>query len=136
MQIDKETRNLIKEAIKALVAQKVKLTRERREYKLVTRGKEPEGKRLAFFENIDYSRSSLKHDIRHGLLLYGYVRGMDYERLEPKVREGNEPVASDICLFGDKHAVPDLNKTDVLNWLCGEKSLFQWKRRDEKSEAA
>jgi hypothetical protein len=136
MQIDKETRTLIKEAIKALVAQKVNLTRERREYKLATRGKEPEGKRTAFFESIDHARSSLKHDIRHSLLLYGYVRGMDYERLEPKVREGNEPVASDVCLFGDEHGVPDLNKTDVLDWLCGEKSPYEWKRPQDAEEAA
>ena len=136
MQINKETRTQIKERIKALVAQKVKLTRELREYKLESRGKEPEGKRLAFFENIDYSRAGLKHDIRHGLLLYGYLRGFDYKRLEPKVRKGNEPSASDICLFGDQHDELALGAVSLEHWLKGEPSPHQWKRRDDESEAA
>lgn len=131
MQINKETKKQIKKAIKALVAQKVKLTRERQEYKLETRGKEPEGKRLAFFENIDESRSGLKHEIRHGLLLYAYVRGMDYERLEPKVRDGNEPSPSDVCLYGDKLGELDLNKLDIQEWLNGSPSPFQRPRREE-----
>lgn len=136
MQIDKETRTQIKKRIKALVAQKVKLTRERREYKLESRGKEPEGKRLAFFENIDYSRSGLKHDIRHGLLLYGYLRGLDYKRLEPKVREGNEPSTIDICLFGQQNGDLTINGDHVQRWLDGEKSPCSWKRRGDRSEAA
>ena len=131
MQIDKETRTHIRNNIKALVERKVKLTRERREYKLASRGKEPEGKRLAFFEDIDYSRSGLKHEIRHGLLLYAYVRGMDYERLEPKVREGNEPSSSDVCLYGDKLGELDLNKLDIQEWLNGSPSPFQRPRREE-----
>ncbi len=37
---------------------------------------------------------------RNELLAYAYLRGMPYKRVEPKVREGNEPRAEDIlfCL--------------------------------------
>jgi len=136
MTIDKEARNSIKEAIKSLVGRKISLTRERREYKLETRGSVNESTRLAFFENIDYDRATHKHDIRHGLLLYGYIRGRDYKQLEPKVREDNDPSASDICLFGDKHGELALRQTDLSSWLAGGASPHKRKRPQDTEEAA
>lgn len=136
MTIDKETRSLIKNSIKPLVEQKMKLTRERHEYKLKTRGDVAESKRLSFFEHIDYVRSDLKHDIRHGLLLYGYIRGRDYKQLEPKVRKGNEPSASDICLFGGTHGNLAMPQAEIASWLKGESSPHQWKRPQDTKEAA
>ena len=136
MTIDKETRSLIKNSIKPLVEEKVNLTRERHEYKLKTRGNVAENERLSFFESIDDTRSGLKHDIRHGLLLYGYIRGRDYKQLESKVRKGNEPSASDICLFGGSHSDLGILQTEIEGWLEGKASPHQWKRPQDTEEAA
>ena len=136
MNIQKTHRETIKETIKRLVDEKVRMTRERREYKLLTRGKVAEIDRLRFFSDIDSRRADFKHEIRHGLLLYGYVRGRDYKRLEAKVGDGNEPSASDICLFGDHHAELDFRTTDVQDWLDGAPSQHQWKRSHDAEEAA
>jgi hypothetical protein len=86
----------LKTHIKTNVDKKIHLTRERREYKLSTRGEVPEGQRRCFFEGIDDDRSLLKAEIRHSLLAYAYARGLPYRALEAKVREGNAPDARHI----------------------------------------
>jgi hypothetical protein len=86
----------LKAHIKTTVDKKISLTRERREYKLRTRGKVPEVERWCFFASIDDDRSITKGEIRHSLLAYAYVRNRPYRTLEAKVREGNEPSARHI----------------------------------------
>ena len=75
-----------KTELKDAVARKVSLTRQRVEYKLSSRGSVPEHERLAWFRHIDWKRQEAKSDIRYLHLAYGYLRGQDYKRMEPKTR--------------------------------------------------
>ena len=128
----------LKAHIKETVEEKVALTRERREYKLATRGKVDEGTRRSWFGDIDGRRWEKKWDIRMALLAYGFLRGRDYKRLEPKVRKGNEPSWSDIECIIESHAseaLDDFTKADLKEWLKGAPSPFVRKRDDEEKAA-
>jgi hypothetical protein len=128
----------LKAHIKETVEEKVALTRERREYKLATRGKVDESARRSWFWDIDGRRWEKKWDIRMALLAYGFLRGRDYKRLEPKVREGNEPSWSDIeCVIEAQvdDASDDFSKADLKEWLKGAPSPFARKRDDEEKAA-
>jgi len=140
MNTDKETSALLKETIKTLVDQKVKLTRDRCEYKLRTRpllqtGETTEGKRRRFFGNIDSDRAHLKYTIRHSLLLYGYIRGRSYDQIEPKCRKGNSPSWPTILKIAGKSGF-EITENQCMEWLAGEPSPHRRERRDDNSEAA
>jgi len=111
--------------LKDAVARKVALTRERVEYKLKTRGNVPENERRGWFERMDSERSSRKYDIRHLHLAYGYLRGQDYKRMEPKAKR--EPYASVIVGNLERWLGKDAEHVDdnaVKNWLGGAPSPF------------
>ena len=139
MTIDRETRTNIKDSIKALVERKVALTRERRAYKLRTRpllqtGEITEGERRSAFGDFDAMRADLKIEIRHGLLLYGYIRGRDYKQVERRCAEDNMPSSGDVGLFADGHLI--LTMAQIDRWFEGEPSPHRWKRPDVAVEAA
>lgn len=132
MTIDKETQANIKGTIKTLVEQKVTLTRKRREYKLHTRGKVGLEERLRFFESIDHKRSTLKYDIRHRLLLYGFLRGRHYKQIERHCSDGNKPSASVILSFNN---ILELSEDMITSWLDGAPSPH-WRRLADEAVAA
>ena len=109
----------LKEHTKTVVAKKIRLTRERRKYKLESRGKVPEPQRWGFFADIDDERSTLKAEIRHSLLAYAYLRRRSYRALEAKVREDNAPSATHIFgilrRFGVKDRATELGA--IQQWL-------------------
>ena len=114
-----------KTELKDAVAHKVALTRERVTYKLKTRGNVPENERRSWFERMDSERSAVKHDIRHLHLAYGYLRGQNYKRMEPKAK--HEPYASVIVGnlerwlgTGAEHCCD----ATVEGWLGGAPSPF------------
>lgn len=112
-----------KTELKDAVARKVDLTRQRTEYKLSSRGSVPEHERLAWFRHIDWKRQEAKSDIRYLHLAYGYLRGQDYRRMEPKTRYAPSvhaiqgelerwlPVGSEVC-----------NLDAIGSWLKGQAS--------------
>jgi hypothetical protein len=139
MTIETRHRDRIKQTIKSLVEQKVKLTRERREYKFRTRplletGDITETERRGFFWGIDSDREDLKHDIRHALLLYGFIRGRDYKQIEKKCRDDNFPRPSQIVRCARDHEFKVV-QADVERWLQGEASPWR-QERPEAEEAA
>ena len=112
-----------KTELKDTVAHKVALTRERTEYKLKTRGNVPETERLAWFRNIDYKRDSTKYSIRHLHLAYGYLRGLDYKRMELHTK--NKPCAAVIAgnlerWLGEN--AEHCDSTSIEEWLSGAPS--------------
>jgi hypothetical protein len=127
--MDRQTfRNAImaaKTELKDAVVRKVALTRERVEYKLKTRGNVPENERRSWFQTMDSERSSRKYDIRHLHLAYGYLRGQDYKRMEPKTKR--EPYASVIAGNLERWLGKDTEHccdATVEDWLQGTKSPF------------
>jgi len=136
----------LKDQIKALVDTKVALTRQRRDYKFNTRPELAEKrekannrktqdkkaqkqaaslfysyayKRDLWFIDINGKRTSLKTDIRHALLAYGYLRGMNYKRIERKCGEDNPPIPYKIFHFirmFDGYATESM----IEDWLAGE----------------
>jgi hypothetical protein len=139
---DRETRNNLRDSIKELVEQKVAYTRDRRAYKLRTRpllqtGEITEAERRKVFSEFDDMRHDLKHDIRYGLLLYGYLRGRDYKQIERRCAKHNKPSASAISLFADEFAEGlQLSQSAIKRWLEGEASPHKMPRRAGEAEAA
>jgi len=138
MKTEPQHRDSIKQTIKSLVERKVKLTRDRREYKLRTRplvDRSPEAlyERHSFFLNLDSRRANVRSDIRHTLLLYGYLRGRDYKQIEKKCRDDNFPRPSKIVACARDHEVK-LIQNDVERWLQGEPS--PWRHEPPAAEAA
>ena len=119
--MDRNNNTTLKNDIKALVEKKIALTKERRAYKLETRGKVDESTRRAFFYGIDIERSDTKSEIRHSLLAYGYLRGMDYRRMEKHCRV--KPAAVLIKEILEAHHV-EADKDNIKRWLKGDRSQF------------
>jgi hypothetical protein len=112
-----------KTELKKAVAHKVSLTQQRTEYKLSSRGSVPEPERLAWFRRIDSNRYSAKASIRYLHLAYGYLRGHDYKRMEP--RTDNDPSAYGIQGLLE-HWLPvnheACNVDTIIGWLNGQAS--------------
>ena len=122
---DKNAIVAAKTELKDAVARKVALTRERVEYKLRTRGNVPENERWGWFQTMDSERSSRKYDIRHLHLAYGYLRGQDYKRMEPKTKR--EPYASVIAGNLERWLGKDTEyccDATVEGWLGGAPNPF------------
>lgn len=112
-----------KAELKKAVAYKVSLTQQRTEYKLSSRGSVPEHERLAWFQRIDSNRWSAKASIRYLHLAYGYIRGQDYKRMEPKTN--NAPAASAIQHLLEHWLPVDheaCNVDTITDWLNGQVS--------------
>jgi len=112
-------RSQLKDRINSLVAEKVSLTQERREYKLRTRGQVEEYERMTQFHNIDARRAERRSDIRSALLAYGFLRGKDYKQIERYCDPDNRPDAEAIASLIDSYPS---TRADVVKWLNGAHS--------------
>jgi hypothetical protein len=130
----------VKLQLKDAVAEKIGLTRERVAYKASSRGIIPEDGlhgRRAEFNRIDSLRSWTKEHIRHLHLAYGYLRGQDYRRMEPKC--GRPPCESYIIRILEKlefdGSSPGL--ADIQEWIYGgTPSIFSRSRAPVQEVAA
>jgi hypothetical protein len=126
-----------KTELKDAVARKVSLTRQRVEYKLSSRGTVPETERLAWFRKIDAERSGEKANIRYLHLAYGYLRGQDYKRMEPRAKY--EPSAYVIQGLLEKWLPMDSDACDldtIVAWKNGGASPCARPAAVETTEAA
>jgi hypothetical protein len=75
--------------------------------------------------SLSYCKQVLGVNIRHHLLAYGFMRGVPYAVLEPKCREGNEPLPKSILTVVLAHLSPYQHSAwteeRVCKWLNGEK---------------
>lgn len=126
-----------KTELKDAVARKVALTRERVEYKLRTRGNVPESTRRGWFERMDSERSSTKYSIRHLHLAYGYLRGQDHKRMEPKAKRKPcaHVIAGDLMRWLGRDA-EHCDATTIEGWLGGAPSPLARPAKPEITEVA
>lgn len=75
----------------------------------LARGKDKLQLRLGLAE---HRRGIVRHEARHALLAYAFLRGVPYRKLEAKVRSGNEPDWPKLRKLVDKHG---------SNWIWLEK---------------
>jgi len=82
----------------ALKERALEIKTKRAELKELQRANDPKSGNLQF--KLDFT---LSPDYRHMHIAYCELRGTPYERIEPKVREGNEPSRHQIDLFKKRY---------------------------------
>lgn len=86
------TAKKLKQSIKTLVEKKIRMTRERVEFKRKASTEFKQSPEYRdWFIDFDEIRGDIKFDIRHHLLAYALVRGRPYKTVERKVGPDNWP---------------------------------------------
>lgn len=118
----REVIHQVKADLKARVSEKVAETRTRVEYKRESRGVVDEITRLATISGIDSRRAWLKDEIRCLHLIYGYIRGQDYLRIEPKHKKVIPIVdVADGCA----EFLEGVTNDDIIAWVRGGESKYK-----------
>lgn len=112
------TRQTIRAQLKGLVTEKKALNFMRMAHKAVLPEQKQSPQYQHWFDAVDCRRDQVRHQARHVLLAYAFLRGVPYRALEPRCRPDNEPIPQHIVNALFAHRVSDWKSgAEVQAWL-------------------